>query len=156
MSFSTLQCLQADFQMVLEKYAKSNNIFSSLNILLETKQSTHAMSDTIPAESEDDMNSSGDDTSENSKNSDDDNGDDTDGEDNGDDADDDDNGNDPDDDDNVTFEQTAWNRVRRHGKQHPARRLSNRKQNADHHPVLRLNDRPPGLDLRMTEGILRW
>ena len=53
-------------------------------------------------------------------NSDDDNGDGADGEDNGDDADDDDNGNDPDDDDNVTFEQTAWTRVRRHGKQHPA------------------------------------
>ena len=30
--------------------------------------------------------------------------------------------------------------------------LSNRKPNADHHPVLRLNDRPPGLDPRMTEG----
>ena len=112
-SFSTLQCLQADFQMVLEKCAKIDNItteVASMKLLLETKQSTHAMSDTIPAESEDDMNSSGDD----------DNGDDADGEDNGDDADDDDNGNDPDDDDNVTFEQTARTRVRRHGKQHPA------------------------------------
>ena len=154
-SFSTLQCLQADFQMVLEKCAKIDNItteVASLKLLLETKQSTHAMSDTIPAESEDDMNSSGDDTSENSENFDDDNGDDADGEDNGDDADDDDNGNDPDDDDNVTFEQTARTKVRRHGKQYPARSLSNRKQNADHHPVLRLNDRPPGLDPRMTEG----
>ena len=69
-----------------------------------------------------------------------------------DDADDDDNGNDPDDDDNVTFEQTAWTRARRYGKQHPARRLSNRKPKADHHPVLRLIGRPPGLEPRMTEG----
>ena len=78
-SFSTLQCLQADFQMVLEKCVKIDNItteVASLKLLLEAKQSTHAMS-----ESEDDMNSSGDDTSENSENSDDDNGDDGNGED---------------------------------------------------------------------------
>ena len=53
--------------MVLEKCAKIGNItteVASLKLLLETKQSTHAMSDIIPAESEDDMNSSGDDTSE--------------------------------------------------------------------------------------------
>ena len=116
------------------------------------------MLDTIPTESEDDMNSSGDDTSVNSENSDVDHGDDADGEDNGNDSDDgEDNGNDADDDDyvppsNVTIEQTDWTRVRRNGTQHPSQRPSNMKPNADQNPVLKLKDRPLGLDPRMTEG----